>query len=114
MAFRFKLLPKDDLSMRSDFTLDLTRAIGKEITEAVEASPQAAEIKAKADLDVRVVAGLTKIDVTVDIKKKADVEFPKADLDRLRSEISDRINETVKDKMTQSIQKAIKSARARM
>ncbi len=114
MAVRFRLKTKDDLSLRSDFTLDLTREIGRQIHEAVDQSPEATQFKALADLTVDVTASLTKVDVSVSIQKKGESAIPKEDIERLRASIGDRIHQTVKTKMSEAIQKAMKSARARM
>lgn len=111
---RFRMTDKDDLSSRADFSFEIMQSLSKAIQEAVEASPEVAELKPRAKVQVSVAGSLRSLDISIRVIPKIENEISKEELAQAREKIGALIQETVKSRMNDVLQTAVNGARSRM
>lgn len=114
VPLKFRMQDKDDLSNRADFTYELVRSLGKAAEEAIEASPEIAELKKKAKINVSFTASLRAVDLTVRVHPLPDVDLESGELAAIKKAVSQKIDEMMRNRMSELLDSAMKAARARM
>jgi hypothetical protein len=110
---RFRMDPKDDLSIRADFTHSLMQSISASAREAAESSTAAAKLKDRADVDIAVSGSLGSVDIKITITPHEGITIAPNESALARAEILRSVNEVVKAEMSGLLQAAMKGARER-
>ena len=111
---KFSMKPKDDLSMRPDFSYELMAEISRAAKEILDGSDAISGIRAKADVKVFAIGTLTNVSIKVEIARKEGVELSKEEIDKAKEDAIEELKESLGPRMSDIMQEALSSARRRM
>lgn len=112
--FRFTMSPKDDLSMRTDFSFDLMQKLRAIAKEAIDGAEPLAALRSRADIEVDLKGTLRDVRIDVRVTPHEGVAIGEDELLEARKHTGRILDEVMRERMNDVLQEAIDTARGRM
>lgn len=108
---RFRTDPKDDLSVRTDFTYSLMEKISKRLREIADKDPEVAKIREKAKVEIFARGSLMNVSVDVWIQSNPESKITDEEKEAAKKSVQAKMEEAMTEVFPQSLQEAMTETR---